>query len=598
MKKIFVLLYIFSLLVKANTIYIGNLKNFTYEFIKFNKRIVYHYYNSGLTAGHYHYNYIFYDSTSIYVSSYSDGHNPTFLTDASHLGYQSSAGLSVNVYNDTSCTDSTYIIDSKGKCSPLICTGANMHADYNLKKCVCNDGYALDQNGSSCSCYVGAAQYTYPADQSTCSTLDVIKISDLEALYQFSWNSCLNECTAQSVPLCDKGYIYNDYGQCVPAILDASQCAAQGGTLQNERITENSTCVEVTNNGTNVISPCCEKVADCVDSSGNIIASSSQYVQCGVSLDINTTDQSNKCTTCTGDTPVATDDGYCTNSDQTQFSNCPNPANQCPNCPADYPIPNDSGNCLNSSGAFTACPAFQNENNNSTPIDTTPKCQTCGLLQGGWIQGENGQCKRVTASGVVQYAACPATPESNNTTDVNPNPRPDQNSTFSDSNNSIAPTLGNNSGTDTDSNGTKQVRICNTCPSGYTNVNGICALVSTNGTIVSTTPCPTPVETKDSNSSDPLDANGSDKNVTGIANELGKVGADQIKKAYKAYNIFPTQCGQLQPMTDVKFFGGKVTIKDPLPAFRDILEPFRDMISNILLFIAAVIGLFDFFRRN
>ena len=475
--------------------------------------------------------------------------------------------------------------------------GSNMTYDPTLKKCICNDGYALDQNGS-CSCYVGAAQYTVALNQTECAADEVIVISGLEAYYQLTWNSCLNECTAQSVPLCDKGYIYNDYGQCVPAVLDDSQCSANGGTLQNERINEYSACIVKNSDGGDVISPCCEKEADCIDARGNIISTTSKYVQCGVSLDLNTTDENNKCTTCTGDTPIPTDDGYCKNSDETKFSNCPNPANQCPNCPADYPIPNDSGNCLNSSGAFTACPAFQNENNNSTPIDTTPKCPTCGLLQGGWIQGENGQCKRVTASGVVQYAACPATPESNNTTDVNPNPRPDQNSTFSDSNNSIAPTLGNNSGTDTDSNGTKQVRVCNTCPSGYINVNGICALVSTNGTIVSTTPCPTPVETKDSNSSNPLDANGSDKNVTGIANELGKVGADQIKKAYKAYNIFPTQCGQLQPMTDVKFFGGKVTIKDPLPAFRDILEPFRDMISNILLFIAAVIGLFDFFRRN
>jgi len=534
----------------------------------------------------------------------SNGFGAAFYTKVNNLdkfSYQGYDGVVSSISNAIkyhTCSGH-YLYDFVNNICVASPCSSNQHRNSS-GVCVCNTGYAMDQNGS-CNCYVGQQQYTYQADQATCNGLTVVKISGLEAFYQFKWNTCLNQCTAQSAPLCQEGYIYNQYGQCVPAVLNNQQCVAKGGTLQNTRITKNSVCVNIDNNGNkNVISPCCQKVADCIDPSGATIGSSSMYVQCGL-VDTNATTKPPKCTTCSGNTPIATSDGYCQNSAGTAFNNCPNPANQCKSCPADYPIPNDAGNCLNSAGAFTSCPTPTSDTNsttNPTPTPKTPICQLCGLLQGGWVAGGNGQCTRTTSAGIVQFASCPGTPESNNTTQVTPNARPQKNSNFSDSNNTIAPTLGHNSGTPQDSNGTKQKRICTTCPNGYTNINGICSLISTNGTIVSSTPCPTPIQHQDTNTSKPLDSNGSDKNITGMANQLGSYATNEIKKAYRSYSIFPTTCGKLQPLPNALLFGGRVTIHDPLPAFRDILQPFRSLIANMLLFIATVIGLFDFFRRS
>ncbi len=541
--------------------------------------------------GSYYYNLLFIDTSG--PSRTSAG---LMITQGGDTGLK--VYYSVNYLISPTCPTGQHLDYSLKKCVINSCPGAHISYDTTLQKCVCKKGYAMDSNGT-CGCYVGNAQYTYAANKTQCNNLNVVKITDLQALYQFAWNSCLKDCTAQSVPLCQKGYIYNNYGQCVPAILDNSQCSANGGTLKNARITENSTCIQIDKSrNPSIISPCCQKVADCVNAKGKMIGNSSMYVQCGVTLDINTTTPTQKCTTCSGKTPIPTKNGYCTNSSQSAYNDCPNPANMCKNCPTDYPIPNNSGNCLNSSGAFTTCPSSP-DTNYTKPSSQTPICQTCGLLQGGWSSANNGQCKRLTPSGVVQYASCPATPESNNTTPVNPNPRPSSNSSFTDVNNSNSPTIGHNSGTQTDTNGSKVVNVCKSCRAGYKNLNGICVLVSTNGTIVSTTPCPTPIQQQKSNSKGALDKNGSDKNLTGIANQLGEYGANEIKKAYKSYNIFPTsKCGTLQALNDVKMFGGRLTIKDPLPAFRDVLEPFRNMISNVLLFIVSIIGLFDFFRRD
>jgi len=460
----------------------------------------------------------------------SNGFGAAFYTKVNNLdkfSYQGYDGVVSSISNAIkyhTCSGH-YLYDFVNNICVASPCSSNQHRNSS-GVCVCNTGYAMDQNGS-CNCYVGQQQYTYQADQA---------------------------------------------------------------------------CVNIDNNGNkNVISPCCQKVADCIDPSGATIGSSSMYVQCGL-VDTNATTKPPKCTTCSGNTPIATSDGYCQNSAGTAFNNCPNPANQCKSCPADYPIPNDAGNCLNSAGAFTSCPTPTSDTNsttNPTPTPKTPICQLCGLLQGGWVAGGNGQCStRTTSAGIVQFASCPGTPESNNTTQVTPNARPQKNSNFSDSNNTIAPTLGHNSGTPQDSNGTKQKRICTTCPNGYTNINGICSLISTNGTIVSSTPCPTPIQHQDTNTSKPLDSNGSDKNITGMANQLGSYATNEIKKAYRSYSIFPTTCGKLQPLPNALLFGGRVTIHDPLPAFRDILQPFRSLIANMLLFIATVIGLFDFFRRS
>ena len=511
------------------------------------------------------------------------------------------------------CPNGQVIDKNLHKCVPKC--GMNMHSDEN-GKCVCNIGYGSNDNGSNCKCYVGNSTVSYAAatTQQECESLKVVRVDGLNAYYKFSWNSCLNACVAQNMPSCSIGEVYNQDGQCVPATLDTQDCISLGGAIQNIRIQTSDACIS--NNG-DVIVPCCQKVADCVIDTNppKVISVPSVYTQCG---DINTSN--NKiCATCEEPTPIPTDNGICTNADKSDYNSCPNPNNKCPNCPAAYPIADNYGDCKNSNGDTTICPIYLDTNYTAPYM-----CTTCSYLGVDW-KAKDDKCMRTTDSGIVQISDCPSeqintnnTTTTNNDTNVSNiptspsstnseiniskdiNTRPNNNTVFEYNTTENPSTLGDNSGTQKDNKtGNKTEKICTNCPPGYVNSNGLCVLISTNGTVVSTARCPKgATSTVDTNKSDPLDQNGTDGNITGTMNELGQRGADQIKKAYKEYSIFPTNCGQLVPMKPIIMFNGKLIIDDPLIKFNDVMMPYRDLIKNFLIFIVVIIGLFDFFRRS
>jgi hypothetical protein len=137
-------------------------------------------------------------------------------------------------------------------------------------------------------------------------------------------------------------------------------------------------------------------------------------------------------------------------------------------------------------------------------------------------------------------------------------------------------------------------------------MNGNCVKSAVDGLIVSIIACKNGTGTgADGNGtgSGPgtgADGNGTDNNTSNLQNHFGKSVENEIKKAYQSYTIFDsTNCGELQISPSAYLFNQPgAEIKDPLPMFRDILAPYRDIIKNFLLFIAAITGLFDFFRRS
>jgi len=571
-----------------------------------------------------------YNGLTLVFASYSNCNREVYayLGEGSTDGYtihQSTCSQAPTIkYNDKLITNYETVSDMYSKCCATgyhwnngarRCDkdpcGANQTYDENEKKCICNPGYASNDNNENCSCYVGNSTVSYSAASSKqeCEALEVVRIDSLNAYYKFTWNDCISACIAQQKPPCDLGEVYNQDGDCVPATLDPQSCIAAGGSVKNIRITTADACISSTGD---IIAPCCQKVADCVVDSNppRVLQTISEYVMCG--SDVNVSDIP-KCATCKDPTPIATDTGVCTNSDQTEYNSCPNPDNKCPNCPSNYPIADDYGDCKNSNGDTTICPIYL-DNNYTAPY----MCTTCSQLGQEW-HAKDDKCTRTTDAGIVQIVSCPQTNtnDTNNTThpttqtksDTNitnsVNTRPNSNSNFTDSNTTdasgknITPSLGDNSGTQYDQNNTKTEKICKKCPHGYVNSNGLCVLISSNGTIVSTARCPKGgTKTVDTNKSDPLDENGTDGNMTGTMNELGQRGVDEIKKAYKEYSIFPTDCGQLVPMKPITMFNGKLYIQDPLIKFNDVMMPYRDLIKNFLIFIVVIIGLFDFFRRS
>ena len=421
--------------------------------------------------------------------------------------------------------------------------------NYNTTTQVCDDcgsGQLSDGNGTCCD--AGTADSFYNVDQTTCQSSSSLYVDGLSYYTNINWNSCLNKCVATSNS-CPKNKVFNQQGYCVDPTLDPTDCEAAGGTLQNFTYTQTDTCFP--SSGVDVISPCCTYQAQCIKPDGTIISTPYTYVSCQDQNDTQDINMSND--------------------------------NQCSSCPSQYPYPNSAGNCENSNGDILMCPTV--DYNNTTP---TLICGTCSILSGGWTPDDSGMCKHTTVNGIVQFAACPSDTTSNTTDPTTPGgSTPDANSTFD--NNS---TLGDGQHTQS---------VCNTCPSGYKSIAGSCGIVSSTGQILSFIPCPTPPGTIDTNGTDPLaDQNGTEDNATGNLDQFGNSISGEIKKAYKSYTIFnTTDCGELQVSADVHLFNQpNAVIKDPIPMFRDIMAPYRNIIKGFLIFIAGIIGLFDFFRRS
>ena len=113
--------------------------------------------------------------------------------------------------------------------------------------------------------------------------------------------------------------------------------------------------------------------------------------------------------------------------------------------------------------------------------------------------------------------------------------------------------------------------------------------------------CPCATTKTDANGTGPAtDNNGTDNNASNLLNGFGNQIQAQIKNAYKGYSFFnDSSCGSLEVSPDVYLFNQPgAVIKDPLPMFVDILTPYRDIIKGFLMFIALIIGLFDFFKRS
>jgi len=450
-------------------------------------------------------------------------------------------------------------LSSSGQCLvPIPTCPANQHYDSNTSQCVPNCPAGQVQNSNSVCCDTLGADTAYGVNQATCNSTPFAKIDNITFLSNINWNTCLNECVGTSSK-CPKGKAFDSNGNCVVPYLDPSSCQAQGGTLVNRKIT--GPLAVIPGPGYDQ----CFYSADCKLADNSIVTGVSVEVSCG---DGNTTD-TNTTTDLNVTIPLHTD------------------SNICQTCPSQYPYSATPDTCSNNNGDIITCPTLNKSTNTTIPSNIT--CGTCNTLSGNWLPSSNGFCKRTTINGVIQFVSCPSSQDTNATLSINTNPNiNDINTTAPDINTSINQTSQNGNGTQT---------VCPSCPAGYTSIGGNCALVYS-GQITSLIACPGQTANVDANGTSPLDNNGTDKNATSSLGQFGDTIQNQIKNAYQTHSFFnSSDCGSLQVTQSALLFG-HVQITDPLPIFRDIMAPYRDLIKGFLLFIAVVIGLFDFFKRS
>lgn len=450
--------------------------------------------------------------------------------------------------------------------------------------CGCPSGFSKSDAGNCCDAF--NRDTSYAVSQAECGSEPLVQIDNLTIVNNFIWNECLNICTGTKLPGCSKGKVYDSNGYCVAPMLDDNDCVSAGGTLapyySRDAVSENT--IINFNVAKDLDKRKCHNIAICKASDGSSI------------LDDN------------GEIVYSSAEVSCGPDSVTTPPNDNEPDNRCTTCPTQYPIPTDAGSCANANGETTYCPTSQdggtdaaNDSNVSsgdsgngtdggnTDNDTNNiSCGTCSLLGGAistgswsataWIAGDNGLCKRTTINGITQISICPTAPQTDNNISITPS---DGNATLK------------NGETDT---------TCPCCPEGTkSTASGKCLKILSSGSISMMVPCPCDTEEtpRDGNSTEPLDNNGTDDNATGLQNDFGHDIEREIKKAYKGYEIFNTSdCGELSVNADAYIGNPEASISDPLPIFRDVISPYRDIIKNFLMFMAVIIGLFDFFKRS